>query len=67
MSDSLLNELRAKVNQIHQAVVPGLRELLDSHDFPFATQNGVIRYGQDLLKVVLEAKGLVAKLDASRY
>jgi hypothetical protein len=55
-------ELRDRINVIHQLAGPDLRKFLDTYDFPFSTMNALLAFGQRLLKDVICAKELVAKL-----
>jgi hypothetical protein len=55
-------ELRDKINNIHHLTGPELKKFLDTYEFPFSTMNAILAFGRRLLKDVIEAKELVAKL-----
>jgi len=57
-----LTELREKINSVHQLAGPELRKFIDTYDFPFSTMSAILAFGRRLVKDVIDAKELAAKL-----
>lgn len=57
-----IDELRERINRLHQLAGPELRQLLDRHDFGFSAMNALLAWSKRLVQDVIAAKELVTKL-----